>query len=217
MSEKIISSKDIVEITAKTALSAIPVGGALISCIWDSVKSNCAQKRLKEWELLLEERLVKIEDTLEQVGSNECFTTAVMKATESAIKTMENEKRNYLANAVFNSLTCEVNESILMMYLGFIDKYTLWHIKILDFFQNPTKFEGISAQNYYMGSPMKPLCSVYQELENNNEVVDLIIKELYADGLMNIEKINCTMTGNGMVASRTTQLGNDFIEFITNK
>ncbi|WP_278336932.1 hypothetical protein [Clostridium grantii] len=40
---------------------------------------------------------------------------------------------------------------------------------------------------------------------------------MLADVLMNTESINCTMTANGMVASRTTQLGNDFINFIVDK
>lgn len=43
------------EISAKTALSMIPVGGALITSVWDSIKSNCAQKRLDEWQNVIEE------------------------------------------------------------------------------------------------------------------------------------------------------------------
>ena len=39
-------TKDAVEISAKTALSCIPIGGALITNVYDSVKSHCAQKRL---------------------------------------------------------------------------------------------------------------------------------------------------------------------------
>lgn len=215
MNDKIVKITDIVEITAKSALSIIPVGGTLISCVWDSIKANCAQKRLEDWKYLLEARLVTVESTLEQVGNNERFTTAMMKATDTAIKTMEDEKRRYLADAVLNSLTCGIDESVIMMYFDFIDKYTLWHIKILDFFSNPKKFEGISESNYYMGSPMEPLIYVYPELGANSKIVDKIIKELYTDGLMNTESIHGIMTSSGMVASRITELGNDFIDFIT--
>lgn len=215
MKNEIIKPIDIAEIAAKSTLSIIPVGGTLISCVWDSIKANCAQKRLDDWKQLLEERLTLVEKTLEQVGENECFTTAMMKATDSAIKTMENEKRRYLADAVLNSLTCEIGESIIMMYFDMIDKYTVWHMKILDFFNAPKKFEGISENNYFMGSPMEPLISVYPELNNNRDMVDKIIKELYLDGMMNTESIHCTMTASGMVASRTTKLGDSFISFIT--
>ena len=56
------------EISAKTALSMIPVGGALITSVWDSIKSNCAQKRLDEWQNVIEERLSKVDESLENIG-----------------------------------------------------------------------------------------------------------------------------------------------------
>lgn len=94
--------KDVVSIAAKTALSAIPIGGTLITCIWDSVKSNAAQKRLDEWKRMLEERLSKVETTLDDIGINELFTSCIMKATDAALRTSQSEKRTYLADAVFN-------------------------------------------------------------------------------------------------------------------
>lgn len=76
----------------------------------------------------------------------------MFQATELAIKTSENAKREYLANAVLNSLTCPFEESVVMMFFSMIGKYTLWHLKILDFFQNPKKFKKAQEGNYYMGS-----------------------------------------------------------------
>ena len=43
-----IISGEIVEVAAKTALSVIPVGGALLTAVWDSDKGNAAQKRMDE-------------------------------------------------------------------------------------------------------------------------------------------------------------------------
>lgn len=218
MSEKMpLVIGEIVEITAKTALSVIPVGGALINGIWDSIKSNCAQERLKEWQTLIEGRLSRIDTTLEDVGKNENFTSAMFQATELAIKTSEAAKREYLANAVLNSLTCPFEESVIMMFFSMIGKYTLWHLKILDFFQNPKKFDGIIESNYYMGSPKTVLFDVYPELRSKEAYVDKIVKELYSDGLMNTDNLNCTMTSSGMLASRVSKIGQDFINFITEK
>ena len=80
-------AKDAVEISAKTALSCIPVGGALATNVWDAVKSNSARKRLEEWQDMLEDRLSRIEATLEDIGNNENFTSAIYQATEQAIRT----------------------------------------------------------------------------------------------------------------------------------
>lgn len=204
------------EISAKTALSMIPVGGALITSVWDSIKSNCAQKRLDEWQNVIEERLSKVDESLENIGTNENFTSAMFQTTELAIKTAENKKRIYLANAVINSLTCPFEESIIMIFFDMIGKYSLWHIKILDYFQNPLKFEIAqkSKSTYMMGGPKTVLYDVYPELRDKDEYVNRIVKELYADGLMNTGGLDVIMTGDGMVASRVTDMGNEFIKFI---
>lgn len=211
-----IQTGEIIEIAAKTALSVIPVGGALITAIWDAVKSNAGQKRLDEWKELIETRLSQLDTTLEDLGSNENFASAMFVATEAAIKTSEQKKREYLANAVVNAATCSLEESIVMMFFDMVGKYTLWHLKILDFFENPTKFEGVSSENYYMGSPKTPLYEVYPELSDADALVNKIVKELYTDGLMSTDQLNVTMTGGGMVSSRVTELGRQFIAFLTN-
>ncbi len=216
MNENLVSFvHEAVEISAMTALSVIPVGGALLTGVWDSIKSHCAQKRLQDWQNLIEERLSKLDNTLEDVGANENFTSAMFRATELAIKTSESAKREYLANAVLHSLTCPFEESVGMMFFSMLGKYTLWHLKILDFFQNPKKFDGVSESKYSMGSPKTILFEVYPELQAKEAYVDRIEKELYADGLMNTENLNCTMTSSGMVASRISQIGEEFIKFIT--
>ena len=134
--------------------------------------------------------------------------------TEIAIKTAEREKQVFLANAVKNALTCPFEESIIMMFFSIINKYTLWHLKILDFFQNPQKFEATRIGNYCIGSPQDVLFDVYPELQDKKPYIKKIVKELYSDGLMNTESLDCTMTAQGMVASRVTEMGNDFIKFI---
>ena len=203
---------DTVEIVAKTALSVIPVGGALATAVYDAVKGNCLAKRQEEWKRALEERLSAVEETLENIGNNELFTTALIKGTELAMRTARGEKLSYLANAVVNTIGQDLDEERLIVFLDLIDKYTVSHIKIINFFYDPTRFEGTSSSSYMMGSPTTPLFSVYPEL--NNDLFNKIYKDLYIDGMVNTENLNCTMTGSGMVAKRTTKLGDQFLSFI---
>ena len=203
---------DTVEIVAKTALSVIPVGGALATSVYDTVKGNCLSKRQEQWKDALEERLSKLETTLEDIGNNEFFTTALVKATELAMKTARKEKMEYLANSVVNSLNPDIDEEKLIVFLSLLDKYTVSHIKIIYFFNNPKRFDGISSSSYMMGSPSTPLFQVFPEL--NNGLFKKMYDDLYTDGMVNTENLNVTMTGSGMVAKRTTQLGDDFLRFI---
>lgn len=203
---------DTVEIVAKTALSVIPVGGALATAVYDVVKGNCLAKRQEEWKRALEERLSGVEETLENIGNNELFTTALIKGTELAMRTAKGEKLSYLANAVVNTIGQDLDEERLIVFLDLIDKYTVSHIKIINFFYDPTRFEGVSSSSYMMGSPTIPLFAIYPEL--NNDLFSKIYKDLYIDGMVNTENLNCTMTGSGMVAKRTTKLGDQFLRFI---
>ena len=204
------------EITAKTVLSAIPVGGTLVTCVWDSIKAHAAQKRIDEWKSLIEERLMSVELELNEVGENELFTSAMMRATDIALKTAEKEKREYLANAVSNSLFCSIDESVLMIYLDLLEKYTAWHLKILHFFKNPVAYEAVNVENVMMGSASTALQQAFPAIMENSELVNKIVSDLQSDGML--EKgsyMNAGMTKQGIVASRTTKLGNDFLDYIT--
>ena len=206
---------DTAEIAAKTALSVIPVGGALVTSVYDTVKGNCLSKRQEKWKETLEERLSKLECALEDIGNNELFTTALVKSTEIAMKTSREEKMAYLANAVINSLDPDIDEEKLIVFLSLLDKYTISHIKIIYFFINPKRFDGVSSSSYMMGSPTTPLFQIYPEL--NNGLFKKIYDDLYTDGMVNTESLNVTMTGSGMVAKRTSQLGDEFLDFILSK
>lgn len=203
---------DVVEIVAKTAVSIIPVGGALATAVYDTVKGNALAKRQEKWKNALEERLSKTEETLESLGNNELFTTALVRATELAMKTAREEKMGYLANAVVSSIRHDLDEEKMVIFLELLEKYTISHIKIIYFFNDPTQFDGISANNYMMGSPSTVLFQVYPEL--NNYLFNKIYNDLYVDGMVSSAHLNTTMSGSGMVQKRTTELGDDFLQFI---
>lgn len=212
---KVELTKECVEITAKTVLSAIPVGGELITCIWDSIKAQSANRRMDDWKAQIEDKLRNLDISLENIGDNELFTSAMMKATESALKTAEDEKRQYLANAVRNSIEANIEESIMMIYLDLLDKYTIWHIRILNLFYNPKAFSQIDVSDTIMGSASIVVEQVYPEIAKEKNLLDKIVKDLQNDGMM-IEGsyLHAGMTANGIVSSKTTDLGNKFLMFI---
>lgn len=203
---------DAIEIAGKTIVSAIPIGGTLISATFDSVKNNCLAKRQQKWINAVEERISKLECALEDLGTNEQFTSALIKGTEIAVKTANQDKVSFLANAVINSFQQSIEEEKLVIFFELIDKYTVSHIKIINFFNNPKKFETTKTASYYNGSPLDLLFRAYPELDN--PLFNKIYKDVYLDGMINTENLNVTMTSNGMEAKRTTTLGDDFLNFI---
>lgn len=190
---------DIVEIVGKTALSTIPVGGALVTAVYDTVKGNALQKRQEKWKCVIEERLSKLEATLEDISENDGFATTLIRTTELAMKTSKNEKIELLANSLIYSLKNTIDEDKLIIFLSFIDKYSVSHIKILTFFNEPLKFV---TNNSYIGSPSQVLNKAFPEVQ---QLQNKCVKDLFNDGLLNTEDLNTTMTSSGMVASKITK------------
>lgn len=204
-----------IEITGKTALSLIPIGGTFISCVWDSVKAHAAQKRLNAWTNIVEQRLSKLEQTLDDLGNNEIFASAIMRATDIALKTAESQKREYLANSLYHAANIPIDEGMLMIYLDLLERYSVWHLQVLHFFRDPVSNEKLKNMNSSMGSVMSVLRTVFPELCQNEDLITKIVHDLQTDGLMKQGSyLNATMTFNGMLAPRTTQLGNSFLDFI---
>lgn len=206
---------EVAEITAKTLVSTIPVGGILVTCIWDSIKANAANRRMEDWKNQVEEKLCDLKLSLDDIGNNELFASAMMKATDIAIKTAEDEKRQYLASAVKNSAMASIDESVMMIYLDLLDKYTLWHIRILHLFRNPKAFDQVHVDGIMMGAASIVVEQVYPEIAKEKELLDKIVKDLQNDGMMSEGSyMHAGMTSNGVAASRTTELGNKFLKFI---
>ena len=114
---------DVLEVAGKTALSVIPVGGALVTAVYDVVKGNILQKRQEKWKDMIENRLSKLETTLEDIGENEAFATMLIKTTELAMKTAKEEKLEYLANALLYSIDHSIDEDKLIMFMSYVEKY----------------------------------------------------------------------------------------------
>lgn len=205
------------DIATKTIVSAIPFVNSFLVALYENIKSNELEKRLNEWGNLIEYRLSKLEMQIEDLSKKESFVTTLIQATNSAMKTTKEEKRLCLANAVANSATVSIDESILIIYLNLIDRYTEWHLKILAFLDNPKKY--YSKENgpicYVTTSISQILNKVYPEIMKNKSLIDLIVKDLYSDSLINNDSIYTMMTASGVLESRTTDLGKSFISFIT--
>jgi hypothetical protein len=88
----------------------------------------------------------------------------------------------------------------------------------LTFFDNPRtwfKKAGQTPPNLMMGSMFSILKSAYPALAGQDELVDLIWNDLHNAGLHNTSGLKTMMSGDGTLAERTTELGKEFIEFIS--
>lgn len=106
-----------------------------------------------------------------------------------------------------------------MIFVSFIDSLTPWHLRILKLFDNPKawfEINNITKPNIYSGGLSHILEVAYPQLRGRRDLYDQLFKDLFSKGLVSIDGLHTTMSEHGLYESRTTDLGKQFLNFITN-
>jgi hypothetical protein len=109
-------------------------------------------------------------------------------------------------------------ESLHQMFLGWADRFTVWHLRLLAFFDDPKGWfvaRGRQFPAFMTSSLGNILTEAYPELKDQRPFYDLIAKDLWNNGLMNTDGLHAMMSASGATASRTTDIGKQFLRFIT--
>jgi len=215
--------QDVTYSATKAALNYIPILGAAASELFGLVITPPLEKRREKWMNDVAEKIKSLENVgkidLKKLSENDQFIDTVAQATSLALKTSENEKIIALKNAIVNTALGEAPDTTKsQIFLNLVDSFTSWHIKILHFFDNPSQWftnEGKPLPNFAVGSIFSVLISAFPSLQGQDELADLIWKDLLNAGLHQSSDLKTTMSGNGALAARTTELGKEFIHFIT--
>lgn len=205
---------DAIHVITKAGLSAIPyVGGPAVELFQHLIQPPLERRRL-EWMADVGEKLQELEKKgidIEGLGQKDEFVSAVMHASQIALRTHHNEKRDALRNALFNLASGQSpGEALEYMFFDWIDSMSVLHLQILKLFQNP-----IPPPNISMGGLSNVLEHNMPHLKGHNHIYNQVWKDLHLRGLVNTEGMNTTMTGQGLAAKRTTEIGDTFLKFIS--
>lgn len=218
------SAGDAVHAVARAGLGAIPVAGAAATELLNAIVAPPLEKRRNKWMEEIGEALRVLEEkmgiVMEALQQNEEFIDVALEATRIAIKTSNQEKREALKSAILNSaLPNPPEESLQKMFLSFIDTLTVWHLKLLKLFNDPPTYiekHKVNFAGYSMGAMSHLVENAFPELRGRRDLYDLIWKDLYSRALVTTEGLHTTMTGSGIIAKRTTEIGKLFLEYIKN-
>lgn len=192
----------------KGIASTIPGVSIVMSAI-NEMRTGIYRQRLEEWQRLVDERLSKLENTVvNNLPQNEKFATVMLTSAQLSLKT-DKIKSALLANAVANSATTNISEERIVILLNCIERYTPSHLRLLRFLQNPKKYNPKESMS--MGSPMTIFNDYYPNRDRSLD--NIVIKDLHADGLIDTDSLNSTMTRDGCLSKRTTDLGDNMITF----
>lgn len=204
---------DVAHTLAKAGLSAIPVVGGPAVELFQYLIQPPLEKRRGEWMAQVGEKLQELETEglkLDELQKNEEFVSAVMHASQIALRTHQAAKLDALRNAIINVAKGQApDEALQNVFLNLVDSFTELHLRILKVFQAPTP-----PPNMGMGGLSNVLEHNIPELRGNRELYDQLWKDLYSRGLVNTDGLHVTMTENGLGQKRTTAIGDAFLKFI---
>jgi hypothetical protein len=160
------------------------------------------------------ERLLELESAGLDVAAlreNEEFISAVMHASQIALRSHQKEKLEALRNALANvALGQSPGDAELHMMLGLVDDLSVLQIEILRVFQRPEAPPGMS-----MGGLSHILEHNLPKMRGQEHLSRQLWRDLHARGLVEPEGMNTTMSGSGLTQKRTTNLGDMFLRFIS--
>ena len=207
----------------RATLAGVPaLGGTLVEAFNALIEPPMA-KRKTEWMVEVSEAINELYEkgivTEENLQENEKFFTTLVHASSTAIRNHEKEKLDALRNAVLNSALPDApSDTMQQLFLNLVDSCTSWHIALLKIFQDPEQWALDNSHQFpswSMGGISSVIESAYPQLQSQQALYTLVWKELYRNGLFNTDGLSTTMTGSGMLAKRTTPIGDEFVKFIS--
>jgi len=214
---------DTAHTVAKAAISAVPVVGGPAAELFTWLLMPPWERRRNDWMQRVAEAVRRLEQehgrATEDLQNDESFTTTVMHATQVALRNHEEEKLNALRNAVLNAgLPEPPDASLQQMFLNWVDAFTVWHLRILSVVDDPRRWFDAHSKKLpdpYIGGCLEDvLKAAYPELSSQEEFLGQVWRDLHSHGLVNTDSLRTMMSSSGLAASRTTDLGKDFLGFI---
>lgn len=217
------STDDHLNKVMKVALSAIPgVGGTVVE-IFNSLIEPPITKRKDEWIQSIAIELVQLQEQvkdlkLENLIMDESFISTLIYASQVALRTHQKEKHEALKNAIVNAaIKNSPDDDVQLIFLNLVDAFTSWHLKILVLLDDPIKYgqeKDITWPNW-SSTGLKSLIHVaFPLLEERLDFTTHIVKDLYSHGLIDTDSIGTTMSRHGVLSSRTSPMGKQFLTYI---
>jgi hypothetical protein len=184
-----------------------------------------SQKRLESFFKLVAEQLQKLADEVEDLDfDSPAFQSTCIHATEIALRTHLEEKRQLLCNAILNSaLPSELPDEVRgQKYLTLLGKFGPTHVRLLKAFAS----DKIAGINIELGD--SDWVMVGGEVDRLQAVLDVELPETIGDENLRFPLVN-DLYLEGLIANRfpernsltgieyspkVTQLGKGFLRFI---
>ncbi|MCO5103804.1 MAG: hypothetical protein M9919_07335 [Burkholderiaceae bacterium] len=207
------SKADEAHALAKAGISGVPVVGGPLTELFQRIVQPPLDKRRDAWMHEVAAGLLALENKgldLSGLQQNEEFISAVMHASQAALRTHQTEKLQALRNAIINIASgAGPEETTQYLLLGYVDELTEMHLRLLKAAQAPTPPPTMS-----MGGLGTVLAHCVPQLQGKTDLLGQLWRGLHDRGLVVSERLNMTISGSSLSERQTTGLGNQLLELI---
>ncbi len=171
-----------------------------------------------------EEFRQRFDDIQDYVDNNPSNFAIFLNAVKGAFEDITDEKIKNYVNALVSAIQNEnLDNTKIHIFLNLLRKYSVFHIKVLEYF-NRSHFRN-DNQGFQQSVSIEPRSTEQYiadiigeeepELANDISLLKLAIKDLYADGLLQISRLDQLHSPvlNGF-SKKTTSFGEEFLNFI---
>lgn len=210
--------------------SFVPGTGELLNLLFQKPM----EIRCHEWIESLERDLTNLANRVANIENilleNKNAVTAISIASALAIRTSDQCKLDALRNAVINSaLNPDYTEFKIQLFMSLLSDFTVWHIKILEYFNDPKSFAlnnniKIPFHNCVPFRTMYAFWNFYPDMQKMHVELAIIINSLHREGLLNVDRaiLDATHVGqngqnwseSGPYSKHTTPFGDELLAFI---
>jgi hypothetical protein len=213
---------DIIYASVKGGVGSLPIVGAIASELLGLIVAPPLEKRRNRLLTEIGQRLRDLEKAkrldISSLTGNQLFIDTVLQATSYALKTSDEAKVTAFKNAIINTaLNDSAEDTTGQIFLNLIDSFTTWHIRILYLFNDPEEWfkkNGRPTPSYMSGGLNSVVTHAYPALKGQSELANIIWADLRGAGLHNSGDLGVMMTGSGLLAQRTTDMGKRFLKYI---
>ncbi len=215
------SKGDVARMVTEAGLNVIPYVGGPLAVVMTEVWTPTLERRRAAWFQQLSDDVEtlasEVADLQHLLGDEPVFDVA-LRATEVAVRTRSEVKHEALRAAVLNTATGrEPDADRRDIFLELVERLTEAHLVMLAFLDDVEGFArraGVTLNDIYMGGLSTHLEKVFPDWPR--ELYDLLVADLDSSGLSEGRSaLHATMSAQGAVAQRTTELGRRFIAFVT--
>jgi hypothetical protein len=203
---------DYIHTTAKAALSAVPFVGGPAAELFALVLAPPLEKRRDAWLQQLYDALKRLEQQVEgfkisDLSHNEAFISATIQATQIALRTHQQQKREALRNSVLNVIRDKsLDEEKQTFFFSLIDLLTVTRLELLRLFADPARFPSQRRT----------------ELRERRAMTDPILLDLNSRGFLDDPRpyaARMRESQEGLVTAGWTlsPLGREFLSFVTER